>query len=558
MGAIYKRWLRMAIPAVLLGAASAWTGTAGQAVAELPTVAIMAEDGVSDPSAYVSASGSAAFTALLAPDSVAGEFHWSTTSEKLALVNSTNQTVEVTAGQEASASVGAETLKLVFTPDGHADGIETIHPMTVVKVEIVSPKGSLDANPNPVESWLSDPDGWNPNFRGHRFDFQGVVAGATGPYVLDIEGRIEPADLGFKWTLDEAAGTLANTHTAAPTHTAPHDEGQGTLILEALDGANKTGCKDQRTVIIYKDHLARNMENFGTGISCEGAWTFTAFNATITMQGTWNCHGSSRHLYDGSGTGGDGEGALDFSKDWEVAKEVAVSHHDEGGIAIPDLGPLYRGDLILYYAPKPEDHPFFKEPILMHSQTCTGNGAETYGANNEPLSYPGAAMVNESYRWGVCTAGAWAINTWQPDFPPGSDPGFDKMPVTIKVLRKPTTASSARQKASSLETPRLTDNHLEAPMNDLAHISSEFKDNPGFREVSAQGILPFLSIGMTSREILEILGPPTTKSSPPHSRTEKDETLWRYAVFYSKTIDVYFCPKGKVEKIMPVGIDSSP
>src|SRR5271170_917534 len=41
---------------------------------------------------------------------------------------------------------------------------------------ITKPLGSLDAGSNPVASWLTSPC--------YHFDFQGVVSGSPGPYVL--------------------------------------------------------------------------------------------------------------------------------------------------------------------------------------------------------------------------------------------------------------------------------------------------------------------------------------------------------------------------------------
>jgi hypothetical protein len=82
----------------------------------------------------------------------------------------------------------------------------------------------------------------------------------------------------------------------------------------------------------------------------------------------------------------------------------------------------------------------------------------------------------------------------------------------------------------------------------LLQTSTEFKASPGFREASAQKILPHLKSGMSAEEIVRLLGEPTEKKS--------DGALWRYSVFYSKTIDVYFSPQARVEKVVSVGIDA--
>lgn len=51
---------------------------------------------------------------------------------------------------------------------------------------------------------------------------------------------------------------------------------------------------------------------------------------------------------------------------------------------------------------------------MQHSQTCTGSGDETYGANNEPKSFPGAPGEGQSWKWATSPAGDWGIHIWQP------------------------------------------------------------------------------------------------------------------------------------------------
>ena len=245
-------------------------------------------------------------------------------------------------------------------------------------MEIKNPKGSLDANPNPVASWRTAPC--------YHFDFQGVVAGSAGPYVLDIEGKIEPIPpAGYQWTLDAAAGTLANENTAAPAHAAPKTEGQGALTLKALVGVDETGCKDERIVKIYKDHLARDRENFGTGISCWGNWSFTAFNATIPMGNTWNCHGSVFHAYDGSGNG-----LSQTTVGWATTEYTAPINW----AAV--TGSLSRGDVVSFYSWDGARY------VLQHSHTCL-HGATMYGANNEP-SVDFGATLPATWKWDECTS----------------------------------------------------------------------------------------------------------------------------------------------------------
>ncbi len=261
-----------------------------------------------------------------------------------------------------------------------------------IKVEIIKPKGSLDADPNPLDSWLKKPC--------YHFDFQGVTSGSPGSYALDIEGVIEPSPpYTYKWTLDAAAGTLKKDTTNKPTHEPPKAPAPGTLTLTAMEGATSTSCTDTRRVKIYQDHLARDYENFGTNISCDGKWTFTRFNVTITMDHRWNCHGSVKHAYDGSGTG---RSATTVS--WTVTKTAGEGE---------SLGTLNRGDVIAYYD---------KDGALMHSQTVL-SGTTTHGANNKP---PPGGPGTQSWVWATSTAGEWALSV----------PATYK-PITIKVMPRP-------------------------------------------------------------------------------------------------------------------------
>jgi len=282
---------------------------------------------------------------------------------------------------------------------------------TVIKVDIVRPKGSLDAVINPEASWSSS--------HCYHFDFQGVISMATKyrPYVLGINGDIDPAPpLDYKWTLDAAAGTLTDDTTATPDHTAPATEGQGMLTLKAMMDTTDTGLKDERKVKIYKDHLARDYANFETGGSCEPGWKVTTFNVDPQpVMSEWNCHGSTWHHWDGSGTGN----MTTLPPVGSPKKTVVVTHQAGGGGTHPPLGTLNRGDIVVYYDVSGNK---------MHSQTCTGSGTGTYGANNEPLPYPGAPS-DQSWKWATSPAGDWANDLWLP--------GWGIMPVTIKVYDKP-------------------------------------------------------------------------------------------------------------------------
>ncbi len=285
--------------------------------------------------------------------------------------------------------------------------------LRVVNVDITSPEGSLDAtvaNPNPISSWSSTLN---------RFDFQGIKSGATGAYVLTFSGSIAPTPyLSYKWTLDTAAGTITGDTTNAPTHRAPAAAGEGFLTLKAMVGTEDTGVNKTRKLKIYDDHLARDMENFETDGLCSPNWNVTTFNVEYPgpNMGHWNCHGSTRHAFDGTYNGNNtGQPWLS----WSVKTVVVTTHGSSGNGSHPSLGTLDRGDVVAYFSPngKPYNPPNISDLsswTMQHSQACTGNSDETYGANNKPKTYPGAPGQGQSWRWATSPAGDWATHIWQP------------------------------------------------------------------------------------------------------------------------------------------------
>ncbi|MHC4155304.1 MAG: hypothetical protein ACYST6_10340, partial [Planctomycetota bacterium] len=280
---------------------------------------------------------------------------------------------------------------------------------TVVDVDVVKPKGSLDAAKNPSTSWVSSPC--------YHFDFQALESGATGAYVLDIQGDIDPAaSLSYKWTLDSGAGTLSNDTTSTPTHSAPTTPGEGMLELKAMIGTTDTGIEEKRKVKIYEDHLARDYANFETGGSCLATWYVETFNVDPHVaMGTWNCHGATRHAYEG--VYNDSSTSQPWLS-WAVNTVVVTQHDSSGNGSHPALGTLERGDVVAYFSPngKPYNPPNISDLsswIMQHSQTCTGSGDESYGANNEPPPYPGA-VADQSWKWATSGAGDWGTHIWLP------------------------------------------------------------------------------------------------------------------------------------------------
>ena len=83
----------------------------------------------------------------------------------------------------------------------------------------------------------------------------------------------------------------------------------------------------------------------------------------------------------------------------------------------------------------------------------------------------------------------------------------------------------------------------ESGIDKLGDVTKEFRENPGFRVEAAKKLLPHLAEGMTPQQVTRLLGEPSSR--------ERDGRLWRYTVFYSQMIDVYFDGGGKVERVFP-------
>jgi hypothetical protein len=251
--------------------------------------------------------------------------------------------------------------------------------LVVSKEEILSPIGSYGATVNPVSSWQSSAP--------YHFDFQGVRSNTPGVYSLMITGQVCPDSiLGYSWTLSAAAGTLTGTNTATPTHYPPATAGSGALTLQATLNGTNIGCAATKSVIIYRDHLGRDKNNFGTGISCAGNWQFTAWGATITMSNTWNCHGGTKHAFDGSGNGSAQE-TPHFTSGWATVQVdgTDVLTYPFSSNVLAAINAMTRGDVVTYHC-SAKDAAYGPG----HSATSLG-GAATWGANN-------AAMVSGPWR----------------------------------------------------------------------------------------------------------------------------------------------------------------
>jgi hypothetical protein len=174
------------------------------------------------------------------------------------------------------------------------------------------------------------------------------------------------------------------------------------------------GMFEERTVKVYKDHLARDYENFAIGDSCDTGWKVRMFNVyPRPIMSRWNCHGGALHAYDGSEDGSVG-GKPHFTDDWTT---VLVEGTDR--LTYPfstavrsAIGGMHRGDVVTY-------HCTSKDGVYGpgHSATSIGGGT-TWGSNNGPLVYDGG--WHESWKWYETSAESCAADLrahWPYAFP---------------------------------------------------------------------------------------------------------------------------------------------
>lgn len=235
------------------------------------------------------------------------------------------------------------------------------------RATITRPGGDYSSSSNPTTAWSTTPC--------HHFDFQGVVSGSPGSYVLVIHGQVAPSPpYACKWRLAAAVGTLTDDTSRAPTHSAPAAAGQGVLTLQGFIDGTSASCTAQTTVRIYRDHLERDRHNFGTGTSCEGTWSFTRFGTTISISTTWNCFGSVEHAYNGSGTGY--VDTVNTPNGWSKAiYDAPISTSQWSSIH----SALRRGDVVSFWS-----ESALSGYSAQHAHTCI-SGTTMYGANNEPV-----------------------------------------------------------------------------------------------------------------------------------------------------------------------------
>ena len=305
------------------------------------------------------------------------------------------------------------------------DGV--IEPV-VWRLQIAEPDGL------PVQK-VSSPDQQFRSTGPWCFEWQYVhPANVVVPYTQTIQGIVEPNDddpFGYNWSVN--AGTLTGTNTATPTFSAssmsiPSTMTTVDLKLRALKDTN-TPLNAHRTLEVYRDHLERDYQNFGTGVKCGDlssnySWSFHRYGKTIAMPQGWNCFGSVWHAYNGTGDGF----ALNIP-----SSGFLVETYVEPINWTAALSGLQRGDIVAFY----------NGETLQHAHTCLGNSSQMYGANNRPMlavafpAPPGTSpgeKITGTWHWDVCSSQVYyeRINRDFSSYRPGKPQFLNK----IKVFKK--------------------------------------------------------------------------------------------------------------------------
>jgi len=296
---------------------------------------------------------------------------------------------------------------------------------TVLDVSILEPKGLPLQSIHQPASWL---------FRGNPYCFKWQYVHENNvivPYQQLIEGNVAShPTFGYHWSVSQ--GLLENASAANPIYHPTNMAIPTAMALVDLwlcATANCGPCKDKRVLEVYRDHLERDYQNFGTGIKCGGVllqtpWIFQRYGRTITMPQTWNCFGSVWHAYNGTGGGQ----AMDIPSAGFTVETHA--HPIDWNDVIDDLE---RGDIVAFYS----------GDTLQHAHTCMGSPSQMYGANNRPrLAWvvprpPGAGpgpVISGTWQWDVCSSEEYynRVNADHLGLFPGSAQFLNK----VKVFKK--------------------------------------------------------------------------------------------------------------------------
>jgi hypothetical protein len=103
----------------------------------------------------------------------------------------------------------------------------------------------------------------------HRQSNQAVVIGALGTnlWLAWVVGEISPAAFSPWWEIDEHMGSLYPQDATCPDHMPPDEPGTGNIYLYA-EGCEDRVCVESVSIIVFPDHLTRDLANFYPYMRC--------------------------------------------------------------------------------------------------------------------------------------------------------------------------------------------------------------------------------------------------------------------------------------------------
>jgi hypothetical protein len=263
--------------------------------------------------------------------------------------------------------------------------------ITVLKVDIEEPDGTPIQTIQAGDKYFRTAAPWCFEWQYVHVDNE-VVAYHETQLIDGLVDPIPPAQ--YSWQVN--LGLLRNSFKEKPTYVPSHQSVPATmreiqLTLEAFIGGNRY-CPHERTLEVYRDHLQRDYQNFGTGIKCgdlvDTPWTFSRYGLVTTMDHSWNCFGSVQHAFNGTGDG---------STEWSPSDGFAVSTYDAPIPWDTATAGLQRGDVVEFY------HDDVKE----HAHACMAPG-QMYGANNRPgmlIVFIGSEVyITGKWYWDTCSS----------------------------------------------------------------------------------------------------------------------------------------------------------
>ena len=237
--------------------------------------------------------------------------------------------------------------------------------------KIITPSGTAVSTDNiQRDSWKST----------YWWDFQAVVGG-----VIQIQGEMNPPNFGWKLT---PGGMGYLDYPNLTPQSSPIYHANPTCIPDLSADVTLTmreGLDENRVLRIYKDNLARDMENFGT-ISCKGdkgVFWKTHFG-TVTMDHNWNCFGSVKHALDGQGDGY----VPQYLSGLNSLPSVVLNNWGSAtfyysATQSPVIPNLQRGAIVAFCV---TDCTGLPTALLQHVATATGSGSDLWGANNSSFA----------------------------------------------------------------------------------------------------------------------------------------------------------------------------